>query len=96
MRERGAGLPKNEVQRGLGDVSKTRLASAGRYFTSHKVSDFADEIANGNSEIEKAIREQLDGASFDFDELSVGSNARTYIDNDNFTSNSRNPVEKQM
>lgn len=76
------------------DLSNTKFAKSDRSVGSeHKYVDYADEIANGDNEIAKTIKDILGDESFSFEEMSGGG--RNYSDG-RVTINSKNPVASQL
>lgn len=76
------------------DASKTKFGKSDRSVgSSHKFTDYAEEISNGDSEITKAIKETLGDEGFSFEEMSGGG--RNYADG-RVTINSKNPVVSQL
>ena len=76
------------------DASKTNFGKADRSVgSSHKFTDYAEEISNGDSEITKAIKETLGDEGFSFEEMSGGG--RNYADG-RVTINSKNSVVSQL
>lgn len=84
-----------EIGQPIKDIKNSKFAKADRYFTSHKVADFVDDIANGNSEVANCINKYVKN-TFDFDELPVGKHGRYNPGTGNITINSNNPIEKQL
>ena len=76
------------------DLSNTKFAQSNRSVGSeHKFVDYADEIANGDSEIAQAIKDILKDEKFSFEEMSSGG--RNYADG-KVTINSKNSVVSQL
>lgn len=87
-------MDNGEVSKSIQDVTKTRFAKASRDF-SHKVNDFADEIASEDKNVAKVIKEYIgDDNYFYFDNLSKSHHGHT-TDN-GFVVNQNDPLPRQL
>ena len=88
----------NSISSAIDDVTNTRFAKADRSFTSHKISDYIDEIAKEDKEVQKLIKDNFSKDDlFDFaDDFAEGSYGRVDVNSNNITINSKAPLSRQL
>lgn len=88
----------DSISSAVEDATKTRFAKANRGSESHKISDYIDEIAKEDKEVQKLIKDNFgDNDLFNFaDNFAEGSHGRVDIDTNAITINSKDPIQRQL
>ena len=88
----------DSISSAIDDVASTKFAKANRSFTSHKITDYIDEIAKEDKDVQKLIDEAFDDNDlFDFaDDFDVNSHGRVDLGSGVVTINSKDDLGRQF